>query len=91
MPTFGISKHSRKNVFPFLRLCSKELAVTLRVRLHVTEMKSHPGIKKYLFTREFHFRMKRVEFHPRMKFNLKENIPLSMKTCNKIYHFSLIC
>ena len=44
------------------------------------------GMKKFLFTREFHPRMKRVEFHPGMKFNLKENLPLSMKTCNKIYH-----
>ena len=52
------------------------------------EMKSHPGMKKFLFTREFHPRMKRVEFHPRMKFNLKQNLPLSMKTYNKIYHFS---
>ena len=52
--------------------------VRLRVRLHVTEMKSHPGMKKFLFTREFHPGMKRVEFHPGMKFNLKENLPLSM-------------
>ena len=57
-----------------------------RVRLHVTETKSHPGMKKFLFTREFHSGMKRVEFHPGMKFNLKENLPLSMKTYNKIYH-----
>ena len=64
--------------------------IRLRVRLHVTEMKSHPGMKKFLFTREFHPGMKRVEFHPGMKFNLKENLPLSMKTY-KIYHFSLIC
>ena len=48
------------------------------MRLHVTEMKSHPGMKKFLFTREFHPGMKRVEFHPRMKFNLKENLPLSV-------------
>ena len=47
---------------------------------------TRPGIKKFLFTREFHPRMKRVEFHPGMKFNLKENLPLSMKTYNKIYH-----
>ena len=61
----------------------------LIVRLHVTEMKSHPGMKKFLFTREFHPGMKRVEFHPGMKFNLKENLPLSMmKTYNKISHFS---
>ena len=57
--------------------------------LHVTEMKSRPGMKKFLFTREFRPGMKRVEFHPGMKFNLKENLPLSMmKTCNKISHFS---
>ena len=52
----------------------------IRVRLHATEMKSHPGMKKFLFTREFHPGMKQVEFHPGMKFNLKENLPLSMKT-----------
>ena len=52
-------------------------------------MKSHPWMKKILFTREF---------HPGMKFSLKENLPLSMKTYNKISHFfsiieirSLIC
>ena len=28
------------------------------------------GMKKILFTREFHSGMKRVEFHPGMKFNL---------------------
>ena len=62
-------------------------------------MKSHPGMKKFLFTREFHLRKKRVEFHSGMKFNLKENLPLSMiKTYNKISHFfsiikirSLVC
>ena len=37
---------------------------------------------------KFHPGMKRVEFHPEMKFNLKENLSLSiMKTYNKIYHF----
>ena len=47
------------------------------------------GMKKCLFTREFHPGMKRVEFHPGMKFNLKENLSLSMmKTYNKISHFS---
>ena len=63
------------------------LLMSFRVRLHVTEMKSHHGMKKFLFTREFHPwmkrvefypGMKRVEFHPEMKFNLKENLPLSM-------------
>ena len=43
---------------------------------------TRPRMKKFLFTREFHPGMKRVEFHPRMKFNLKENLPLSMKTYN---------
>ena len=45
-------------------------------------------MKKFLFTREFHPRMKRVEFHPGIKFNLKkkENLPLSMKTYNEISH-----
>ena len=58
-----------------------------------------PWMKNFLFTREFHPGMKRVEFPPGMKFNLKENLPLSlMKTYNKISHFfsiieirSLIC
>ena len=55
------------------------------MRLRVTELKSHPG----LFIREFHPGMKRVEFHPRMKFDLKENLSLSMmKIYNKISHFS---
>ena len=35
---------------------------------------TRPRMKKFLFTREFHPRMKRVEFHPGMKFNLKENL-----------------
>ena len=43
-------------------------------------MKSHPGMKNFLFTREF---------HPGMKFNLKENLPLNMmKAYNKISNFS---
>ena len=46
-----------------------------------------PGMKKFLFTSEFHPGMKRVELHPWMKFNLKENLPLSMKTYNKVYHW----
>ena len=50
------------------------------VHLHLTETKSHPRMKKSLFTREFHPRMKQVEFHAGMKLNLKENLPLSMKT-----------
>ena len=53
----------------------------LRVRLHVTEIKSYPGMEKFPFKCEFHPGIKRVEFHPEMKFNLKENLPLSvMKT-----------
>ena len=40
-------------------------------------------MKKFLFTREFHPTMKQVEFHPGMKFNLKENLPLSMKNMMK--------
>ena len=63
---------------------------TVRVRLHVTELKSHTGMKKFLFTREFHPGMKREEPHPGMKFNLKGKLPLSMKTY-KIYHLNLIC
>ena len=45
-------------------------------------------MKRIMFACEFHPGMNRVEFHPGMKFNLKENIPLSMmKTYNNIYHF----
>ena len=50
-----------------------------------------PGMKKFLFTSEFHPGMKRVEFHPGMKCGLKENLTLSMKKYSRIYHFSLIC
>ena len=50
------------------------------VHLHLAETKSHPGMKKSLFTCEFHAGMKQVEFHAGMKLNLKENLPLSMKT-----------
>ena len=56
----------------------------------VTEMKSSPGMNKFLCTREFHLGMKRVERHPGMRFYLKENLPLSMETYNKTYHFSFI-
>ena len=55
------------------------------MRLHVTETKFHPGMKKLMFTCEFHPGMERVEFHPEMKFNLKENLTLSMKTYKKMY------
>ena len=48
------------------------------------------GDKKFQFKFEFHPGMKRVEFHPGMKFNLKENLPLNIKSY-KLYHFSLIC
>ena len=72
-------------------MCHESFLASFRVRLHVTEMKSHPGMKKFLFTRGFHLGMKRVEFHSEMKFNLKENIPLSIQKHKKTYHFSLIC
>ena len=36
-------------------------------------------MKKFLLTCEFHPGIKRVEFHSGMKFNLKENLSLSMK------------
>ena len=48
---------------------------------------THSGMKKSLFTREFHPRMKRFEFHHEIKFSLKENLQLNMKTYNKIYLF----
>ena len=44
-------------------------------------------MKKNLFTREFHPAMKQVKLLPEMKISLKENLLLSMKTYNKIYHF----
>ena len=50
------------------------LPVLFGVCLHLTEMKSPPGMKKILFTREFHPEMKRVELNPRMKFSSKENL-----------------
>ena len=37
---------------------------------------TRPGKKKFLFTREFHPGMKRVEVHPGMKFNLKRKPPI---------------
>ena len=58
----------------------------MQPRRNLIPDETRPGMKKFLFTREFHPGMKRVEFHPGMKFNLKENLPLSMKTYNKIYH-----
>ena len=67
------------------------LTILFRVRFHVTEMKSHPGMKKFMFTLEFQPGMKQVDFHPGMKFNFKENLPLSMKIYHKIYHFRLMC
>ena len=48
--------------------------------------KTRPGMKKFLFTRESHPGMKRVEFDPGMKFNFKENLPLSKKTYNEIHN-----
>ena len=57
------------------------------MRLHVTLLKYHPGVKKFLFTHEFHPGMKRVEFHPWMKFNLKENLSLSMMKTIKFLIF----
>ena len=47
-----------------------------------------PGMKKFIFTREFHPGIKRVEFHPGIKFNLKENLPLSMM--KNLSFFSII-
>ena len=44
---------------------TENILETIRVCLHVTEMKTHPGMKKILFTREF---------RPGMKFSLKENL-----------------
>ena len=52
------------------------------MRLHEISSrdKTRPGMKKFLLTREFYLGMKRIEFHSGMKINLKENLPLSMKT-----------
>ena len=80
----------------------KTCKLFLRLRLHVTETKSHPEMKKFLFTRKFHPRMKRVEVHPGMKFNLKNNLPLSIQLdtlnhqtitfqkSNFVHHFRLL-
>ena len=46
-----------------------------------------PGMKKILFACQFHPAIRQVEFHPGMKFSLKQNLLLSTKTYNKIYHF----
>ena len=47
---------------------------------------SHPcmelGMKKFLFTRELHPEMKRVEFHPEVKFNLKKQPPAEYENMN---------
>ena len=55
-----------------------ESASTCNPDEHSSRDKTRPGMKKFMFTREFHLGMKREEFCPRMKFNLKENLPLSM-------------
>ena len=47
-------------------------------------------MKKFLFTRKFQLGWKRVDFHSEMKFNLKENPQLSMKTYDKTYHFNFV-
>ena len=77
-----VKKKGRSHKHDVNRLMSTMGSHTLRVHLHVTETKLIPdetrhGMKKFLFKREF---------HPGMKFNLKENLPLSMKTCNEIYY-----
>ena len=46
----------------FGNMCHCDFKNRFRVRLHVTKMKSHPGMKKFLFTREFHPGIKRVQF-----------------------------
>ena len=72
-------KANIKYPLPITVLCVLSLS-PFRVRLHVTKTEPHPAMKKFLFTCQFHPGMKRVEFHPGMKFNLNENLPLSMKT-----------
>ena len=52
-----------------------------------SQNETHLGMKKFLFTCEFHPGMKRVEFHPWLKFNLKENLPLSMMETIKFIIF----
>ena len=73
-----------------MRICKfKELfqsAFTCKRDEISSQDETRSGMKKFLFTRQFYPRMKRVEFHPGMKFNLKGNLPLSMKTYNEIYH-----
>ena len=62
---------------------------SLRRRLHVTKIKPVPEWKIFLFTHEVYPRMKKVEFHPWIKFNLKGNLPLITKPYNKTYSFFL--
>ena len=45
----------------FGNMCHCDFKNRFRVRLHVTKMKSHPGMKKFLF------RVCVSEFHPAMK------------------------
>ena len=62
---------SSKNIIVTLRIVTIEMSeLTLLLilyfhGLHISEMKSLPGMEKNLFTHEF---------HPGMKFNLKENL-----------------
>ena len=82
IPLHNFNKPKSSKVFLNFLEC-----VYMQPRRNLIPDETRPGMKKFLFTREFHPGMKRVEFHPGMKFNLKENLPLSMKTYNKIYHW----
>ena len=73
-------------IYGFIYVNNSKSAFTCNRDEISSQDETRPGMKKFLFTGEFHPGMKRVEFHPGMKFNLKENLPLSMKTYNKIYH-----
>ena len=71
-PLHNFNKPKSSKVFLNFLEC-----VYMQPRRNLIPDETRPGMKKFLFTREF---------HPGMKFNLKENLPLSMKTYNKIYH-----
>ena len=63
---------------PGMKLTCKQSAFTCKRDEISSRDETRPGMKNFLFTCEFHPVMKRAQFHPGMKFNLKENLPLSM-------------
>ena len=62
------------NLRNFQQLANTKSAFTCIRDEILSRDETRPGMKKILFTHEFYPGMKRVEFHPGMKFNLKENL-----------------